>query len=470
MLATKSLRMTVSLLFAASFVSILACGGGGGGNTPPPIIPDSVNNTLTVTVTGNGTVISSPIGIDCGSDCSHQYSQSTQVTLTATPATGYLFSSWSGDCSGSSSCSFDMNSNRSVSAVFIEEPSNQEYSLDVTITGSGSVTSSPAGIDCGSDCTHIYSENTNVILTASPSSGFVLSHWTGACSGNVTCQIEMNENKAVTAIFSEPGQSPLLIQNYSAPNDAFQLGDIPNNASGITWHEGIQQYLVVRNGSALIYRYSEDFQFMGTVNVGGINNDTEGLAYVTNNEVMIVSEDNMASKLNIDESISMVDGSVPNSQQYRLLPFTVSNKGLEGVAVRKGAVGELNRVYACQEGTGTNSEADMRVVYFDMPEPDPNILLSYDNNLDVIEPFNAEQAFSGVVTDLAGMLYDDRTGHLIIVSQEGRKALQVEPETGAIISQLDLTGAPQFEGVTLGPEGELVFVSEPNSIRIYTLN
>ena len=68
------------------------------------------------------------------------------------------------------------------------------------------------------------------------------------------------------------------------------------------------------------------------------------------------------------------------------------------------------------------------------------------------------------------MLYDERTGNLIIVSQESRRALQVNADTGAVISTLDLTGAPQFEGVTLGPNNELVFVSEGNWIRIYELN
>jgi len=48
--------------------------------------------------------------------------------------------------------------------------------------------------------------------------------------------------------------------------------------------------------------------------------------------------------------------------------------------------------------------------------------------------------------------------------------LQVNPDTGAIISTLDLSGAPQFEGVTIGPNNELVFVSEANWIRIYELN
>ncbi len=351
-----------------------------------------------------------------------------------------------------------------------EGSQSESFELSVAVTGPGRVTSSPSGIDCGSNCTQVYPQNTPVALAAIPDQGFVLDHWRGACSGNISCNVNMISNQTAIAVFAAPVQAAILIENYSPQNDAFQLGDIPDNASGITWHENIQQYLVVRNGSGRIYRYSETFQFLGTIDVGGVDDDTEGLAYVVDNFVMVVSEDNRASKLEIDEFSTKINGDIPNSQRYRLLPVVVINKALEGIAVRPGTAGGLNRVYAVQEGTVTNSLADMRVVYFDMPDPDPMVLLSFDDNLEVVEPFNAEQAFAGIVTDLAGVMYDQRTGHLIIVSEESSKAIQVNPETGAVISQLNLIGAPQFEGVTLGPNNELVFISEDNWIRIYTLN
>ena len=98
----------------------------------------------------------------------------------------------------------------------------------------------------------------------------------------------------------------------------------------------------------------------------------------------------------------------------------------------------------------------MRVAYFDIPETESSELWDYASNLTVVEPFNADQAFSGEARDLAGMI-DDRIGDLIIVSQESRRALQVNPDTGAIVSTLELSGAPQFEGVTLGPNKALVF-------------
>src|SRR6185503_19226717 len=72
-------------------------------------------------------------------------------------------------------------------------------------TGSGTVTSSPAGIDCGPTCSTSYTANTVVNLTASPAAGSIFAGWGGACSGSGACQITMNAPKAVTATFNQTG-------------------------------------------------------------------------------------------------------------------------------------------------------------------------------------------------------------------------------------------------------------------------
>ena len=80
-----------------------------------------VNGTaLTVSVTGSGTVASSPSGISCPSTCAAGFAAGTPVTLTATPASGWIFSGWGGACSGSGGCTVTMNSPQSVSATFTQ--------------------------------------------------------------------------------------------------------------------------------------------------------------------------------------------------------------------------------------------------------------------------------------------------------------------------------------------------------------
>ncbi|WP_444996193.1 InlB B-repeat-containing protein [Aliikangiella sp. IMCC44359] len=266
-----------------------------------------------------------------------------------------------------------------------------------------------------------------------------------------------------------PTTPQVLVENYTEKQVPFQLSQIGNNGSGITWHAELQQYLVVQNNAATIYRYDSEFNYLGKITKGGnINNDTEGLAFVGDNQVMVVTEANVAHKAVIDETTTVINGNYDITPAYRLLaPSPVSNKGLEGVAVRPADGSQPARVYACQEGTGANQNALMKLVYFDLPTPDPTDLMSYDSDLTVVEPFNAESAFSGVITDCAGMAYDTRTHNLIIVSQESSKVIQVNPANGQVISELVLEGAPQYEGVTIGPNNELVFMSEPNWVHIY---
>ena len=84
----------------------------GGTCYPPP------NYTLTVSKSGSGSGTVTGPGINCGSDCSESFVAGTSVTLTATPASGSVFAGWSGDCSGTGSCSLTMTSNKSVTATF----------------------------------------------------------------------------------------------------------------------------------------------------------------------------------------------------------------------------------------------------------------------------------------------------------------------------------------------------------------
>ena len=164
----------------------------------------TVYNSLVVVRNGagTGTVTPVPAGISCGTTCTATYSSSTSVTLTAKAATGSVFAGWSGACAGTAStCTVSMSAAQAVTATFNVTP---KYTLTVSRTGTkvGTVTSSPAGISCGSTCTASYTSGTSVKLTAKAASGSAFLSWGGACSGTrTTCTVSMSAAKDVIANF-----------------------------------------------------------------------------------------------------------------------------------------------------------------------------------------------------------------------------------------------------------------------------
>jgi uncharacterized repeat protein (TIGR02543 family) len=153
--------------------------------------------TLTVSISGMGTVTSTDGVVNCSSTCMYSYQSGTQVTLNAAPAAGWAFSDWSGACTGTGSCMVTMSQNQTVDATFIEV----EYTLTVFTSGNGTVTSTDGFINCPGMCSHSYQENTQVTLNATPGTGYTFSGWSGACSGVGSCLVLMTQDLSVGATF-----------------------------------------------------------------------------------------------------------------------------------------------------------------------------------------------------------------------------------------------------------------------------
>lgn len=73
--------------------------------------------------------------------------------------------------------------------------------VDLAGAGTGSVTSAPEGIDCGTDCFELWNSGTLVTLDAHPGVGSYFAGWSGACSGTGSCVLTLSADKAVVATF-----------------------------------------------------------------------------------------------------------------------------------------------------------------------------------------------------------------------------------------------------------------------------
>lgn len=160
--------------------------------------------TVAPSGTGSGTIASDPIGIACGADCSEVYNHGVVVTLTASPSGAANFAGWSGGgCSGVGTCVVSMTAATAVTATF----ALNQYTLAVSKLGAplstGTVTSAPAGINCGVDCSEDFDDGTSVTLTAVPDPGSLFVTWIGGgCSGAGTCTVIMTTATGVTAMFN----------------------------------------------------------------------------------------------------------------------------------------------------------------------------------------------------------------------------------------------------------------------------
>jgi hypothetical protein len=156
--------------------------------------------SVTITKSGNGNVSSADKLLSCGSKCAAGVNAGTLVTLTASPASGNAFTGWSGACNGSNpTCSLTVNEALNVTAAFAPI-----YTLSVSRNNTGTVTSTPAAIDCGKTCSAKIVQGMTVTLSATPAAGKSFLNWSGACTGTApTCTLTVNQNASVQAVFSK---------------------------------------------------------------------------------------------------------------------------------------------------------------------------------------------------------------------------------------------------------------------------
>jgi CSLREA domain-containing protein len=111
--------------------------------------------TVTKAGTGTGTVTSSPAGIDCGSICSASFSNGTLVTLTATPPTTSTFTSWSGACTGTTTCVVTMDAVKAVTATFTLKPPAPACNDTKDNDGDGKVDLADPGCESATDTSEV---------------------------------------------------------------------------------------------------------------------------------------------------------------------------------------------------------------------------------------------------------------------------------------------------------------------------
>ncbi len=162
----------------------------------------------TVTISGNPTTITK--------------GSSTVLTVKATNATSVAITGTNGSkrttAAGGGSITASPTSTTTYTATATGSGGTAKASVTITVgtstggpvqltvnsagSGAGTVTSSPAGIDCPGSCTASFAKGAAVVLTAAHDSGSTFLGWSGSCTGTGTCKLTLQANTTVTATFT----------------------------------------------------------------------------------------------------------------------------------------------------------------------------------------------------------------------------------------------------------------------------
>lgn len=263
----------------------------------------------------------------------------------------------------------------------------------------------------------------------------------------------------LSLLFIVPSQWSIasVLEHYDAPSTNVVLTEVRYNASGVTYNSDTQTYFVIQNNTGFIFEYDISFsKLLRKIQIFNLpDDDTEDIVYLGNQEFAIANESNqiVIFKLVPGQTRLDLNASLSSVQVLQLPKATKKNNGLEGVCYGN------NFFYAVQE------MKPKKVYRFSRPKSQND----YANpiSLGVREPFNTDAVMKHRLSDLSGCYVDPQSMNLLVVSHESSRIMEIS-SVGRIIQMLDLPRYPeQYEGITMGPDGEMVLLSEPNIISIF---
>jgi hypothetical protein len=213
--ATVNATTGVVTAVAPGTTRITASVGGRSATVVVAVVPRTQPLTVALAGSGAGAVVSTPAGIDCRlvggqpqGTCSFAFPGDAQVSLLATPQQGAGFAGWGDACAAAgtaTTCVVTSDQARTVRATF---GALRTVSVTGGGTGSGTVTSTPAGIACTlaetptGSCSGTFVDGAAVTLAAAPAANSVFAGWTGACSGTGACTVTVDQARTVGATFT----------------------------------------------------------------------------------------------------------------------------------------------------------------------------------------------------------------------------------------------------------------------------
>ena len=122
-----------------------------------------------IKLTDGGTIELTNTLDECLTDCSLNIAENEELIFSATPETGYIFTSWSGACTGNSTCVITISEDKELIANFEQET---EFSLSTEITTGGYISLQDTTLECVDSCMFNLEKAATISIVATPEYGY----------------------------------------------------------------------------------------------------------------------------------------------------------------------------------------------------------------------------------------------------------------------------------------------------------
>ena len=244
---------------------------------------------------------------------------------------------------------------------------------------------------------------------------------------------------------------------YQAVLQGQKIEGLEDDVSALTYDPLRKSLFTVTNKQAELVELSLDGRILRRIPLIGFG-DAEAVEFIGPDTYVITDErQQRLIKVHVDDSTQVLDAA--HAEQLTLGINLSGNKGFEGLAYD--SVGK--RLFVAKE-------RDPMLIYEVRGFPQSNPQQPYATHV-VNNPRRDSRLF---VRDLSSLQYDERSGHLLALSDESKLLIELDVE-GRPISTLSLKkgrhglkkSVPQAEGVAMDDEGTVYVVSEPNLFYVF---
>ena len=261
----------------------------------------------------------------------------------------------------------------------------------------------------------------------------------------------------ISLLWQPADPSSINLGDYRAVLQGKRIDGLEDDVSALTYDPLRKSLFTVTNQKSELVELSLDGRILRRIALVGFG-DAEAVEFIGPNTYVITDErQQRLIKVTIDDNTRELDAA--QAEQLTLGINQSGNKGFEGLAYDSAG----KRLFVAKE-------RDPMLIYEVRGFPHDNPQQPYATHV-VSNPRRDARLF---VRDLSSLQFDERSGHLLALSDESKLLLELDLD-GRPISTLSLKkgrhglekSVPQAEGIAMDDEGTIYVVSEPNLFYVF---